>query len=148
MARWLVRLLSQEAGKWSGTSINSGICTVEQCNQALCFWPFWQVMRTRFWRFWSLISLSHTLLSHKPHPRYRSNRTINIAFAPHCRIYLIFAPTSPSSLSHLPTTAEAHLYLTVAPTYHSGSAPLSHCHVVITTTREPRIDCYPFEYLD
>ena len=46
------------------------------------------------------------------------------------------------------TTAEAHLYLTIAPTYHSGSAPLSHCHVVIATTREPRIDCYPFEYLD
>jgi len=30
MTRWLVRLLSQEAGKWSGTSINSGICTVGQ----------------------------------------------------------------------------------------------------------------------
>jgi hypothetical protein len=30
MPRWLVRLLSQEAGKWLGTSINSGICTVEQ----------------------------------------------------------------------------------------------------------------------
>ena len=30
MPRWLVRLLSQEAGKWSGTSINSGICTIEQ----------------------------------------------------------------------------------------------------------------------
>jgi hypothetical protein len=30
MTRWLVRLLSQEAGKWSGTSIYSGICTVEQ----------------------------------------------------------------------------------------------------------------------
>jgi len=27
MTRWLVRLLSQEAGKWSGTSINSGIRT-------------------------------------------------------------------------------------------------------------------------
>jgi hypothetical protein len=30
MTRWLVRLLSQEAGKWSGTSINSGIRTVGQ----------------------------------------------------------------------------------------------------------------------
>jgi hypothetical protein len=30
MTRWLVRLLSQEAGKWSGTSINSGIYTVGQ----------------------------------------------------------------------------------------------------------------------
>jgi hypothetical protein len=30
MTRWLVRLLSQEAGKWLGTLINSGICTIGQ----------------------------------------------------------------------------------------------------------------------
>ena len=59
--------------------------------------------------------------------------------------YLTITPTL---LLHLPTIAEAHLYLTVAPTYYSGSAPLPYYHVVIAMTREPRIDYYPFEYLD